>query len=112
MKNGKNMKTVFEKIILKELPADIIYENELVLVIRDIAPQAPIHYLILPKKKYISVSDIPVSELYIIQEMFAVAQILARMINRDCAYKLIINNGSSAGQVVFYLHMHFLSWEA
>jgi histidine triad (HIT) family protein len=106
------METVFEKIILKKISADIIYENDCVLVIKDIAPQAPIHYLILPKKKYVNVSDIPHDELGIMQEMFRVAQILA---SRDGgvprSYKLIINNGANAGQVVFYLHMHFLSWD-
>lgn len=105
------MKTVFEKIISKELESKIIYENDKILVINDINPQAPIHYLILPKKKYINISDIPIEEINIVGDMCKVAQILAKKGNENISYRLIINNGSSAGQIIFYLHMHFLSWD-
>ena len=101
--------TLFLKIINRELPAEIIYENEFVIVIKDIHPQAPIHYLIIPKKQFKTISDIPSNEFIYIDELFKAAQQLSKTIKNAEEFKLIINNGEKAGQCIFHLHMHFLS---
>jgi histidine triad (HIT) family protein len=104
-----NQLTVFEKIIERILPATIIYETTSIIVIKDINPQAPIHFLIIPKEKHINISDIQINKMQIAQEIFLTAQYLSHHIENAKEYKLIINNGEKAGQVVPHLHVHFLS---
>jgi histidine triad (HIT) family protein len=101
--------TIFEKIIKRIVKSKIIYETETIIVIEDIKPLAPIHYLIISKELFKHCSYIPVEKMFIIQDMFLAVQYLANNILYAKEYKLIINNGSSAGQCVFHLHMHFLS---
>lgn len=105
----KNEISIFEKIIKKEIFAHIIFEDDFLIVIKDINPQAPIHYLIIPKEKFQNVNDIPSSKINIIEKMFLAAQFLSKNDEAASEYKLIINNGASAGQNIFHLHMHFLA---
>lgn len=101
--------SIFEKIIKRIISADIIFEDDYVIVIKDINPQAPIHYLILPIEKFVDVNAIPIDKISIIEKMFVAAQYISKNISGASQYKLIINNGSAAGQCIFHLHMHFLS---
>jgi histidine triad (HIT) family protein len=103
------MKNIFQKIIERDLPASIVYESAQIIVIKDINPQAPIHYLIIPKEKFIDVSNIPKEKIEIISAMFLVAHELSQINPEHAEYKLVINNGEKAGQCIFHLHMHFLA---
>ncbi len=100
---------IFLKIIDRKIPADIIYETEFIIVIKDINPQAPIHFLIIPKKQFKTISDIPKEEFFYFSEIFTAIQYLSKTIPKADQYKIIINNGEKAGQCIFHLHIHFLA---
>lgn len=100
------MTTIFEKIIKRELPAEIVFENDQVIAIKDIHPNAPIHFLIISKKK---IPDLQSVEDYaLIGEIVKVAQQLAKEFEIEEGYRLLTNNGSSAGQTIFHLHFHLM----
>jgi histidine triad (HIT) family protein len=101
--------TLFQKIIDKEIPADIIYEDDLSLVFKDINPQAPTHLLIIPKKPIIKVADASEADKELLGHLMWVAGEVAREIGVEDAFRLVINNGAKAGQSVFHLHLHLLS---
>jgi len=101
--------TLFQKIIDKEIPADIIYEDDISLVFKDINPQAPTHLLIIPKKPIIKVADASEADKELLGHLMWVAGEVAREIGVEDAFRLVINNGAKAGQSVFHLHLHLLS---
>ena len=104
-----NTRTIFQKIIDKEVPSNIIYEDELCIIIEDISPEAPIHYLAIPKKVITGVSNLDGTEDKNIVGHLMIT-IKNQMIKMDIAdYRLVINNGSQAGQTVFHLHVHILA---
>ncbi len=103
--------TIFQKIIDREIPADIVYEDEEVCAFRDINPQAPIHILIIPKKRLASVSEMVEAEETLVGKLFYRAARIAESEKLD-DYRLIVNNGSGAGQTVFHLHVHLLGGRA
>ena len=99
--------TIFSKIIQREIPADIIYEDDLCLAFHDINPQAPIHILLIPK--------IPVEQLshctdpQLMGHLLTQANHIAQKFDISDAFRLVINNGAGAGQTVFHLHIHILA---
>ena len=103
------METIFTKIINKEIPADIIYEDELALVFKDIQPQAPTHLLIIPKKPIPKLSDAIPEDQELLGHLMLVAGEVSRMLELDDTFRLVTNNGANAGQSVFHLHLHLLS---
>ena len=100
---------IFCKIIQKQLPAKIIAENDEVIVIQDIAPKAPIHYLIIPKKHIQDVQSIEQEDKGLVGSLFLMAKELSGKLAGSGAFRLIVNNGADAGQSVFHVHSHFLS---
>ena len=103
------MSTIFSKIIAKEIPADIVYEDELVLAFRDIAPQAPVHILIIPKKEIPSANDVEEADEATLGRLITVAAKIARAEGiAENGYRLIVNCNEHGGQEVFHLHMHLL----
>ena len=103
------MSTIFSKIIAKEIPADIVYEDELVLAFRDIAPHAPVHILIIPKKEIATVNDVVSDDEAALGRLFTVAAKIARDEGiADDGYRLIVNCNTHGGQEVFHLHMHLV----
>ena len=98
---------IFCKIIAKQLPAHIIKENDDVLVIKDRAPKATFHYLIIPKKHYKDLQE--VDDCNVACSLMTMAQALATDDPTASTYRLMVNNGYDAGQRVFHLHMHFLA---
>ena len=102
-------KTLFEKIIDREIPADIIFEDELSIVIKDISPQAPTHLLIIPKKVIPKLSDSTAEDQSILGHLMLVAGQIADRLGLDETFRLVVNNGAKAGQSVFHLHLHLLS---
>jgi histidine triad (HIT) family protein len=103
------METIFTKIINKEMPADIIYEDEVALVFKDIQPQAPTHLLIIPKKPIPKLSDASPEDQELLGHLMLVAGEVSRMLELDDTFRLVTNNGANAGQSVFHLHLHLLS---
>jgi len=102
------MVTLFEKIINRELPAEIVYENPRILAIKDIAPAAPVHLLIFPKKPIPDLQSVESEDLPLIGECIQVAQELARTFDLLDGYRLITNKGARAGQTIWHLHFHLL----
>ena len=104
--------TIFSKIIRKEIPANIVYQDELVIAFRDIAPQAKTHILIIPNKLIPTVNDVTEQDEVILGRLFTVAAKLAAQegIAQD-GYRLIVNCNKHGGQEVFHLHMHLFGGE-
>ena len=100
--------TIFTKIINSEIPANIIFEDELCIIIEDISPQAPLHYLAIPKKEIIGVSDLDDKDNEIMGHLMLTIKKQMQNINVS-NYRLVINNGSEAGQTIFHLHIHILA---
>jgi histidine triad (HIT) family protein len=101
--------TLFEKIVKREIPADIIYEDELSLVIKDINPVAPIHLLVIPKKKIEKISDASKEDRALLGHLMFVAGEVARDLGVQESFRLVVNNGKDAGQTVFHLHIHLIA---
>tara|TARA_B100001063_G_C16660894_1_gene501012 strand:- start:362 stop:703 length:342 start_codon:yes stop_codon:yes gene_type:complete len=101
--------TLFEKIINKEISADIIYEDDISIVIKDISPQAPTHLLIIPKKVIPKLSDATAEDKNILGHLMLIAGKIADDLGLDDTFRLVVNNGAKAGQSVFHLHIHLLS---
>jgi len=101
--------TVFSKIITGEVPADIVYEDELCIAFQDINPQAPTHVLIIPKKPIPKLSDADESDEAVLGHLLLTANRIARERGAEHAFRVVINNGAAAGQSVFHLHLHLLS---
>jgi histidine triad (HIT) family protein len=101
--------TLFEKIIKKEISADIIYEDDISIVIKDINPQAPTHLLIIPKKVIPNLSDANQEDQAILGHLMLVAGKISRQLELDDTFRLVVNNGAKAGQSVFHLHLHLMS---
>ncbi|MCB0391409.1 MAG: histidine triad nucleotide-binding protein [Bdellovibrionales bacterium] len=108
--------TIFKKIIDKEIPADIVYEDDICLAFRDITPQAPQHILIIPKKEISSLNKVTSEDKELLGHMLLMASEIAKKINiSEDGYRLVINTNSHGGQSVNHLHMHViggrqLSW--
>ena len=101
--------TIFSKIIQKEIPADIVYEDDLVLAFSDIAPQAPVHFLIIPKKVIPTVNDMTKEDEPALGRLFSVAAKLAKEHGVDeSGYRLTVNCNSDGRQEVFHMHMHLM----
>ncbi len=101
--------TIFSKIIRKEIPADIVYQDDLVTAFRDIAPQAPTHILIIPNKIIPTVNDVTAEDEQVLGHVFVIAAKIAKEqgIDED-GYRLIVNCNKHGGQEVFHLHMHLV----
>ncbi|MCL5051249.1 MAG: histidine triad nucleotide-binding protein [Firmicutes bacterium] len=102
--------TIFSKIINREIPADIVYEDELALAFKDINPQAPFHCLIIPKKAIATVNDIRKEDREIVGHLYYVAGEIAR--ERGFAnegYRVVMNCNEFGGQTVYHIHVHLLA---
>ena len=109
MKTEEQQSCIFCKIIAGSIPAKIIAHNGIVIVIQDITPKAPIHYLIIPKTHVHDVSSLSADTAHIPSELFLMAQKVALDLPGDKSYRLVVNNGKGSGQSVFHLHMHLLA---
>ena len=101
--------TLFTKIINREIPADIVYEDEQCLAFRDIAPQAPLHILMIPKKPLESITHATEQDQGLLGHLMLKACEVARSQGYGENFRLVINNGADAGQSVFHLHIHILA---
>ena len=103
------MSTIFSKIINKEIPAEIVYEDDELLAFNDINPQAPVHILIIPKKEIKTLNDIESEDKEIMGKMMLLAKDLAKENNIDkSGYRTIFNCNDDGGQTVFHIHLHLI----
>ncbi len=100
--------TIFTKIIAREIPADIVFEDDVCLAFRDIAPKAPTHILVIPKKPIVSLAELTEEDQAIMGRCVVAASIIARQEGLSGGYRLVVNCGSDGGQEVPHLHFHLL----
>jgi len=102
-------RTLFEKIVARELPAQIVYEDDLVLAFRDIRPQAPTHVLIIPKKPIPRIAEAKAEDQQVLGHLLLKAAEVARTLGlRESGFRLVFNNGPDAGEAVPHLHCHII----
>ena len=100
--------TIFSKIIRKEIPADIVYEDDLVLAFRDVQPQAPVHILVIPKKPIESINQATEPDAALLGHLLLTIKRVAAQEGLEQGYRVVINTGEDGGQTVFHLHLHLL----
>jgi histidine triad (HIT) family protein len=103
------MSSLFGKIISREIPATIVYEDDQCLAFRDISPQAPTHVLLIPKKEIPRLVDATDEDRALLGHLMLTASRIARELGAGDAFRLVVNNGAEAGQSVFHLHLHILA---
>ena len=102
--------TLFSQIRDREIPADFVYEDDEIMAIRDINPQAPLHVLVIPKEPIATVNDLQPEHAALVGRLVLVAQQIARDAGyADDGYRLTMNTNAGAGQTVFHLHLHLLA---
>jgi len=101
--------TIFEKIIAREIPADIVFEDDLVIAFRDIDPQAPVHIVIASKKPVPTLNDLDDADSGLTEKMIAAARTIAKSENIDSSgYRIVFNCNNDGGQSVWHIHCHLL----
>lgn len=100
--------TIFEKIVAREIPADIVFENDDVIAFRDVNPQAPVHLLLVPKRVIPRLADAKESDRDLLGQLLLVAGEVARQEKIENGFRVVINSGSDAGESVPHLHVHLL----
>jgi histidine triad (HIT) family protein len=102
-------RSIFSRIIDREIPARIVAETETIIAFHDVAPQAPVHVLVVPKTaQYVTVSELAAADPGLLAEMVNMAQSVANDLAQG-DYRLVFNSGASAGQTVFHVHAHVLA---
>lgn len=105
--------TIFSKIINKEIPADILYEDELALAFKDINPQAPVHFLVIPKKAIATLNDIEKQDCEVVGHLSWVAATVAEQLGvAQQGYRTVMNCNEYGGQTVYHIHLHVLAGKA
>jgi histidine triad (HIT) family protein len=102
-------KTVFKRIIDREIPVEIVYEDEHCLAFNDIHPAAPIHLLVIPKREIASVDDVAEVDEVVVGHLFAAMRAIAAKLGLGNGYRVVTNCGRDAGQEVMHLHFHMLA---
>ncbi|PQJ27942.1 histidine triad nucleotide-binding protein [Rubritalea profundi] len=103
-------KTIFEMIIDREIPADIVYEDDICICFHDIAPQAPTHLLVVPKKRIVRIADASIEDQATLGHLLLTAQKVAQQEGiSESGFRTVINNGKDGGEAVPHLHLHILA---
>lgn len=101
--------SIFEKIIKRQIPADIVFESDDIIAFRDICPQAPVHVLFVPKHRFDTLNDVPDSEALLLGRLMLTAKSYAQSIGiAENGYRVVMNCNSHGGQTVFHIHLHLL----
>jgi histidine triad (HIT) family protein len=101
--------TLFEKISQRELPAEFLYEDDRCFVIRDIVPLAPVHLLIIPRKALVNLYEIEDEDVLLLGHLLKISKKMAEMFGDGNGFRIVINSGKLAGQIVPHLHLHLLT---
>ncbi|WP_412970963.1 histidine triad nucleotide-binding protein [Glaciecola sp. MF2-115] len=113
MSTTSKSETIFTKIINKEIPADILFEDERVLAFKDISPQAPVHFLVIPKKAIATINDIDSEDEALVGYMHRVAAIVANDLGvAQQGFRTVMNCNQDGGQTVYHIHLHVLAGKA
>ena len=104
--------TIFKRIIDRQIPADIVYEDDRCLAFKDVNPQAPVHVLVIPKKEIPSVDAIGDEDEALLGHLWIVIRNVARLLGVADGYRVVVNCGPAAGQSVDHLHFHLLGGRA
>lgn len=105
-------KTLFQKIIDREIPADLVYEDELALAFRDVRPQAPVHVLVIPKRPLRNLAEIEDEDAALLGHLQRVIRDVAVQLGLENGYRVVLNVGPDGGQTVDHLHYHVLGGRA
>jgi histidine triad (HIT) family protein len=105
---SETTETIFSKIIRREIPANIIYEDDLALAFKDIHPQAPVHILVIPKKPIPKLADADAEDATLLGHLLLTAKRVAEQAGLANGYRVVINTGADGGQTVYHLHLHIL----
>ncbi|MBW4479772.1 MAG: histidine triad nucleotide-binding protein [Tolypothrix brevis GSE-NOS-MK-07-07A] len=100
--------TIFGKIIRREIPADIVYEDDLAIAFKDVQPKAPVHILVIPKKPIVKLTDAQESDRDLLGHLLLTAKRVAEEAGLTNGYRVVINTDSDGGQSVYHLHLHIL----
>ena len=100
--------TIFSKIIRREIPAEIVYEDELCLAFKDINPQAPVHLLVIPKEPIVKLADAESKDHALLGHLLLTVKRVAAQAGLEKGYRVVINSGEDGGQTVDHLHLHIL----
>jgi histidine triad (HIT) family protein len=104
--------SLFERIIAGEVPADVVYETERTIAIRDINPQAPTHVLVVPRTWYRNAAELADQDPGLLAELVLTARLIAQRAGiADTGYRLVFNTNADAGQTIFHVHLHVLGGE-
>ena len=106
------MSTIFQKIINKEIPARIHYEDDLCIAFDDVNPQAPVHILLIPKKEITSHREIEAEDQSLMGHLLLKAKEIALKAGLEKGWRLVVNTGADGGQTVFHIHIHILGGRA
>lgn len=106
--NMSHSDTIFSKIIRREIPADIVHEDDLSLAFKDVNPQAPVHILLVPKQPIAQLADAQPEDHRIMGHLLLTAKRVAEQAGLTKGYRVVINNGDDGGQTVYHLHLHIL----
>ncbi|KAK3799459.1 hypothetical protein RRG08_002362, partial [Elysia crispata] len=98
--------TIFGKIIRREIPCDFLYEDEQCIAFNDINPQAPVHFLVIPKKPIVKLSDAEDSDERLLGHLLIVARKVAKEKGLSKGFRIVVNDGEEGGQTVFHIHVH------
>lgn len=101
-------KTIFKRIIDKEIPAQIVYEDDLCMAFKDVNPQAPVHILLIPKKEIASTEQLTEEDTPLLGHLYGVLRKLVQEFNLQEGYRVVTNCGQNGGQTVYHLHFHLL----
>ena len=105
---SETSETIFSKIIRREIPADVVYEDHLALAFRDVHPQAPVHILVIPKEPIAKLADTESQNHALLGHLLLTAKRVAEKEGLTNGYRIVLNNGPDGGQTVDHLHLHIL----
>lgn len=100
--------TIFDRILAGEIPADVVYEDDRALAFRDIAPVAPVHVLVIPKRRIVAIGEAEDADAELLGHLLVVARKVAELEGVGDAFRVVTNSGADAGQSVFHLHLHVI----
>jgi histidine triad (HIT) family protein len=105
---SETTETIFSKIIRREIPANIVYEDDLALAFKDIHPQAPVHILVIPKQPILKLADATPDDAALLGHLLLTVKRVAEEAGLQDGYRVVINTGNDGGQTVYHLHLHIL----
>ncbi len=105
---SETAETIFSKIIRREIPAEIVYEDDLAIAFKDVHPQAPVHILVIPKEPITQLADAEAKDHALMGHLLLTVKRVAQQMGLENGYRVVINTGPDGGQTVYHLHLHIL----